>query len=146
MKILALAAVVATALFAAAPADACPPMLPGTVPPTEEQRLESFVTGATDIVYGVITSSAADANTPSQFKVHHVYRGGLRKGDTIEAVTSWNHPVPVCAGMMTPPPPKPVGTYGVAVVDKSHGVVNFISPDHVQLMIARGWIKSARAR
>ena len=143
-RLLILAA--AAAILPAQPAAACPPPPPGWVPPTEEQRLESFVTRADDIVYGVITERGADANTPSKMKLYHVYRGGLRKGDTIEGVTSWDHPVPVCAGMMTPPTPKPVGTYGVAVLDKSHGVISFIKPSDVQLMIARGWIKSAQAR
>ena len=143
-RLLILAA--AAAILPVQPAAACPPPPPGWVPPTDEQRLERFVAQANDIVYGVITQSGADANTPSKMKLYHVYRGGLRKGDTIDGVTSWEHPVPVCAGMMTPPPPKPVGTYGVAVIDKSHGVINFIKPADVQLMIAKGWIKSARAR
>ena len=146
MKCLLILAAATVAALPIEPAAACPPPPPGWVPPTEEQRLESFVTQADDIVYGVVTQSGADANSPSQFKVYHVYRGGHRKGDTIAAVTSWDHPVPVCAGMMTPPPPKPVGTYGVAVLDKSHGVINFLSPEHVQVMIAKGWIKSAQAR
>ena len=146
MKRLLILAAVAAAALPVQPAMACPPPPPGWVPPTDEQRLESFVTQADDIVYGVITESGADANTPSKMKLYHVYRGGLRKGDTIAGVTSWEHPVPVCAGMMTPPPPKPAGFYGVAAVNRTDGVITFIKPEHVQLMIAKGWIKSAQAR
>ncbi len=145
MKRLLILAAAATAALTVQPAAACPPPPPGWVPPTEEQRLESFVGLATDIVYGVITHSAGPGE-PARFRVYHVYRGGQRVGDTIDLPVNWDHPVPICSGMMAPPPAKPVGFYGVAALSEDRRSLVFIKPEHVQAMIAKGWIKSARAR
>ena len=123
-------------------ASACPPPPPGWVPPTEFEHLKSFVDGASDIAYGIITETTGQR---SRFKVIHVYRGTARKGDTIETVASWDYPVPFCAGMMSPPLAKPVGTYGVATFRNGSPELNFIPMKHVETMIAEGWIKSARA-
>ena len=102
------------------------------------------MSGATDIVYGVITRPAA-AGEPARFKVLHVYRGHARKGDVIEAPVGWGHPTSVCAGMMGAAPPKSAGDYGVIAFAAHAPMLEFISPDDVQLMIRRGWIRSARA-
>lgn len=124
---------------------ACPPPPPGWVPPTHEQSLERSLSGATDIVYGFITREAA-AGAPAEFRVLHVYRGTRKKGETIEAPVGWGHPTPVCVGMMGAAPPKPKGAYGVIAFAKHAPLLEFISPEDVQLMIQRGWIRSARAR
>jgi hypothetical protein len=122
---------------------ACAPPPPGYVHPTETELLSRFVTNADDIVYGIITHSQ---NGRSRFNVIHVYKGGLTKGQTIETTTGWDFPVPYCAGMGGPPIPKPIGTYGVAVLKNGSSGLGFIAPRHVQTMIANGWIKSARGR
>ena len=122
---------------------ACPPPPPGWVPPTHEQFLERSLSGATDIVYGVITKAAA-AGEPASFTILHVYRGSRKKGDRIEAPVGWGHPTPVCIGMMGAAPPKPVGAYGVIAFDAHAPLLEFVSANDVQLMIRRGWIKSAR--
>ena len=122
---------------------ACAPPPPDWVPPTHDQFLERSLSGATDIVYGVITKPAA-AGEPARFKVLHVYRGSRKKGDTISAPVGWGHPTPVCAGMMGAAPPKPAGAYGVIAYAAHAPLLEFISPDDVQLMIRRGWIRSAR--
>ena len=142
MRILFASLATVAALVPVHGAAACAPPPPGWVPPTEYQRLKSFIGGASDIVYGVITNTTGQR---SRFKVLHVYRGPARKGETIETVASWDYPVPVCAGMMSPPPAKPVGTYGVATFRNGSPELNFIPMKHVQTMIAEGWIKSARA-
>ena len=87
--------IVLTALMlgSAGAASACPPPPPGYVQPTHEQLLQRSLSGATDIVYGVITKPAASGQ-PARFKVLHVYRGAYKKGQTIHA--------PV--GGVTPPP------------------------------------------
>jgi hypothetical protein len=126
-------------------ATACPPPPPGWVPPTQEQRLERSLTGATDIVYGVVTRSGSVGST-SRFKVLHVYRGGLKKGSFVEAKPGWGHPTPVCAGMMGPPHPRPFGAYGVIAFNAASPELNFIQPEDVQIMIREGWIRSAQAR
>ena len=122
---------------------ACPPPPPGYVEPTHEQLLERSLSGATDIVYGVITRSA-DAGQPARFKVLHVYRGRNRVGETIEAPVGWGHPTPFCAGMMGGAPPTALGAYGVIAFARHAPQLDFIMPDDVQLMIRKGWIKSAR--
>jgi hypothetical protein len=139
--------IVIAAALASAPvaALACPPPPPGWVEPTHEQLLERSLKGATEIVYGVITRSA-EAGEPAAFKVLHVYRGSARKGDTIVAPVGWGHPVPYCVGMMGAAPPRPQGAYGVIAFARHAPILEFIKPDDVQLMIRRGWIKSARAR
>ena len=124
---------------------ACPPPPPGWVPPTHEQMLQRSLSGATDIVYGVITKEGA-AGEPALFKVLHVYRGNHKKGKTIEAPVGWGHPTPVCVGMMGPAPPMPLGAYGVIGFAAHAPLLEFISADDVQLMISRGWITSAQAR
>ena len=139
------------AMFAAAAAAvlpleatvACPPPPPGWVEPTHEQRLEQSLSGATDIVYGIVTESAAPGE-PARFKVLHVYKGSARKGDTIAAPFGWGHPVPVCVGMMGHGPVRPVGAWGVIAFASHAPAIEFIKPEDVQLMIRRGWIKSAR--
>lgn len=144
MKIaLATVAIAAAALPTAA--IACPPPPPGYVPPTHEQLLHRFVGGSEDIVYGIVTRNPA-GDGKSALKVLHVYKGDRRKGETVEATASWDLPVPFCAGMMTPPPEKPVGTYGVFALRGELPELNLIRPDDVQLMIRNGWIRSARAR
>lgn len=124
---------------------ACPPPPPGYVEPTHEQLLERSLSGATDILYGVITESAAPGQ-PARFKVLHVYRGSNRTGDTLVAPVGWGHPTPVCAGMMGAAPARPTGAYGVIAFARHAPQLDFIQPDDVQLMIERGWIRSARAR
>ena len=125
-------------------ASACPPPPPGYVQPTHEQLLQRSLSGATDIVYGVITKPAASGE-PARFKVFHVYRGAHKRGETIEAPVGWGHPTPLCAGMMGSAPPKPLGAYGVIAFTRHAPQLEFIAPDDVQLMIRRGWIRSARA-
>lgn len=125
-------------------ARACPPPPPGYVQPTHEQRLQRSLSGATDIVYGVITRSAASGE-PARFKVLHVYRGAHKRGETIESPVGWGHPTPVCVGMMGPAPAKPLGAYGVIAFARHAPQLEFIAPEDVQLMIRRGWIRSARA-
>ena len=125
---------------------ACPPPPPGYVPPTAEQLLERSLQNVGDIVYGVVTKAGAPGEASSSFKIIHVYRGDLRAGQTVQAVPGWGHPEPVCVGMMSPAYPQPVGTYGVVAFAKGQRTLNFISPENVQIMIDKGWIKSARAR
>jgi len=122
---------------------ACPPPPPGWVPPTHEQSLQRSLSGATDIVYGVIVKAAA-AGEPARFKVIHTYRGDRRNGEIIEAPVGWGHPTPVCVGMMGAAPPEPVGTYGVIAFAAHAPLLEFVSAEDVQLMIRRNWIKSAR--
>ena len=125
-------------------ASACPPPPPGYVHPTHEQLLQRSLSGATDIVYGVITKPAASGQ-PARFKVLHAYRGAHKKGETIHAPVGWGHPSPFCVGMMGSAPPKPLGAYGVIAFARHAPQLEFIAPDDVQLMIRRGWIRSARA-
>jgi hypothetical protein len=127
------------------PALACPPPPPGWVPPTETQFLANSLSGVTDIVYGVVTRQGGPGE-PSLLKVIHVYRGTTNKGDTIAAPPGYGHPIPVCAGMGGPPIAKPAGAYGVVAWTATSPALNFIKPEHVQIMIREGWIKSAQAR
>ena len=145
MKIRGLVIAAAVAALPVEAALACPPPPPGWVPPTHEQMLERSLSGATDIAYGVITRPAA-AGAPASFKVLHVYRGTLKKGQTIEAPVGWGHPTPVCVGMMGAAPPLAKGAYGVIAFARHAPLLEFIKPNDVQLMISRGWIRSARAR
>lgn len=124
---------------------ACPPPPPGYVPPTEEQLLERSLTNVTDIVYGVVVPGGVPEKS-SNFKIIHVYRGSLRQGEVIEADAGWGHPAPFCLGMMSAAYPRPVGSYGVVAFRDGRRELNFISPDHVRMMIGKGWIKSAQAR
>ncbi|HEY8591896.1 MAG TPA: hypothetical protein VIL42_03415 [Sphingomicrobium sp.] len=139
---LCLAAIAAAA--SASPAFACAPPPPGWVPPTHEQLIERFTKQADHIVYGIIAPSAA-GDRKSMLKVLHVYKGGLRKGYTIEGTASFDLPVPHCSGMMMPPDEKPVGTYGVFALRGDSPELNMIKPEDVQLMIRKGWIRSAQA-
>lgn len=143
MRIAAIAA--AAAAMVPAQAMACPPPPPGYVPPTEEKIVERSLIGVSDIVYGVITRSGPSA-AESRLKVLHVYKGNLKKGDTVKAPPGWGHPAPFCLGMMAEAPQKPVGTYGVVVLKPDRWELNFVTPEHVQIMIREGWIRSARAR
>jgi hypothetical protein len=131
-------------LGSAGAASACPPPPPGYVQPTHEQLLQRSLSGATDIVYGVITKPAASGE-PARLKVLHVYRGARQKGETIDAPVGWGHPTPMCVGMMGPAPAKPLGAYGVIAFARHAPQLEFIAPEDVQLMIRRGWIRSARA-
>lgn len=133
----------ATLLLSAGAAPACPPPPPGYVQPTHEQLLQRSLSGATDIVYGVITRPAASGK-PARFKVLHVYRGAHKKGETIDAPVGWGHPTPMCVGMMGPAPAKPLGAYGVVAFARHAPQLEFIAPEDVQLMIRKGWIRSAR--
>lgn len=133
------------ALLPAQAAWACPPPPPGYVPPTEEQIVERSLPGVTDIAYGVVVPGGQPEKT-SRFKIIHVYRGSLRKGEIIEAAAGWGHPAPFCIGMMGPAYPRPVGSYGVVAFRDGRRELNFISPEHVRIMIDKGWIQSARAR
>lgn len=74
-------------------ARACPPPPRGYAQPTHEQLLKRSLSGATDILYGVIVQGAAPGQ-PARFRIVHVYRGSRRKGDTIEAPVGWGHPTP----------------------------------------------------
>ena len=127
------------------PALACPPPPPGYVPPTQEQVVERSLRDVTDIAYGVVVPGGVPEKT-ARFKVLHVYRGSLSKGQTIEAAAGWGHPAPFCLGMMGPPYPKPVGSYGVVAFRNGQRELNFISAEHVAIMIEQGWIRSARVR
>jgi hypothetical protein len=142
------ACLIAWAMAAGLPVEgalACPPPPPGYVEPTHEQLLERSLRGATDIVYGVITQSAVPGQ-PARFKILHVYRGTNHIDDTLEAPVGWGHPTPFCAGMMGAAPAKPLGAYGVIAFARHAPQLDFIKPDDVQLMIRKGWIKSARGR
>ena len=124
---------------------ACPPLPPGTQPPTAEQFLARSMPNVSDIVYGVVTRERGPGE-PARFKIIHVYRGTLHKGDIVEAIPGWGFPEPVCVGMMSPAYPKPPGTYGVAAFSRDRKMLNFVSPENVRIMIDKGWIKSARTR
>lgn len=124
---------------------ACPPPPPGYVPPTQEQVLERSLRSVSDIVYGVVTDGGVPGRA-STFEVIHVYRGNLRAGDKLQTTPGWGHPEPVCVGMMSEAHPKPVGTYGVAAFADGQRALDIISPENVQIMIEKGWIKSARQR
>jgi hypothetical protein len=121
-----------------------PQLFKPDVQPTHEQLLKRSLSGATDILYGVIVEGAAPGQ-PARFRIVHVYRGSRRKGDTIEAPVGWGHPTPVCAGMMGAAPARPPGAYGVIAFARHAPHLDFIQADDVQLMIRRGWIKSARS-
>jgi hypothetical protein len=126
-------------------ASACAPPPPGYVPPTEHELLKSFVTSASDIVYGIITGPGA-APDRSRLKILHVYKGTSRKGDTIDSAAGWDFPVPYCAGMGGPPAPKPVGIYGMFAFRQDGLGLSYIAPRHVRTMIEEGWIVSAQRR
>ena len=136
-------AALATALLPAGVAEACPPPPLGYIQPTEFERLQRFVAGTSDIVYGQVVASP---DGRPRFKVYHVYRGSERAGTTLQWAPDWDFPVPVCAGMMTAPGPKPVGTYGVVAFRTDSAGLVLMRPDDVQTMIAQRWIRSARAR
>lgn len=133
------------ALVPATAAWACPPPPPGYVPPTHEQLLERSLSDDTEIVYGIVTGNSPTGDL-TQFKIYHVYKGTMKKGATIEAQPGWGHPEPFCVGMMSPAAARPVGTYGVIAFRKSAPQIDFIKPEDVQIMIRKGWIRSARAR
>ena len=145
MKTMSAIAIAAAADIAPQAALACPPLPPGTEPPTAEQFLARSMPNVGDIVSGVVTK-AAGPGEPSSFKIIHVYRGTLHKGDIVKAIPGWGHPEPVCVGMMSPAYPQPVGTYGVVAFARDRKMLNFVSPENVRIMIDKGWIKSARAR
>jgi len=144
MLVLGLAAA-AAAIVPTHGASACPPLPPGYVPPTDEQRLDDFARRSDIIVYGVVTGTARPGER-SRLKILHVYKGNVRKGQTILAQTGFDYPVPACAGMMGPPPPKANGTYGVVALRTDAWGLTFIKAKDVQMMIERGLIRSARAR
>jgi hypothetical protein len=140
---LAVLALAPLTLLAAAPAQACAPPPPGWVEPTRAQLRAVFVESSADIVYGRIE---AQQSGPPVLRVYHVYKGNHRPGDRIAVPSGYDFPVPVCAGMVPPPPPKPVGTYGVFAV-RSYGPESIlIGNGDVQAMIDEGLIRSARAR
>ena len=124
---------------------ACPPAPPGYVPPTDQEHLRAFVSGAPDIVYGIVTKNA-EAGERSRLKILHVYKGGRKKGEKIDVQPGHDYPVPYCAGMMAPPTGKPAGTWGVFAIRSGGSELNAITPAHVQMMIDQGLIRSARAR
>jgi hypothetical protein len=145
MRSIFIPVLLAAVVLPAQAALACPPPPPGWVEPSREEYLERSLTDATDIVYGVVSRSGPRGET-SRFKVLHVYRGTASKGGTIEAPAGWGHPVPVCTGMMGDAPSAPVGAYGVIAFRNSSPQLNFIKPEDVQIMIDKGWIRSARRR
>ena len=131
------------ALAAPSSAFACAPPPPGYVPPTDFQRLQSYVNGASDIVYGVVRQVSGNR---SRFEILHVYKGSLSKADVVETTAGWDHPVPYCAGMSVPPVPKPVGTWGVASFRNGSPELSFVPMKDVRTMITEGWIRSAAAK
>jgi hypothetical protein len=145
MTKLAICLAAAAAALPVQSAFACPPPPPGYVEPTPAQRLAKFANDSTDIVYGVVTRTAAPG-APVGFEILHVYKGDATKGAVVDGITTYDYPQPFCAAMMAVPPSKPVGAYGVAVMRHNPTELVFFSPDDAQAMIAAGLIRSARAR
>ena len=137
------AALVPAALLTAQPALACAPPPPGWIPPTPAQVRSNGVGQATDIVYGRIEAQPGGAPA---LKVYHVYKGTRAIGELVPVATGYDFPVPVCAGMVPPPPPKPTGTYGVFLMGPYSAQPVLVSEPEVQAMIAEGLIRSAQAR
>jgi hypothetical protein len=126
-----------------APAIACPPPVPGvpeSPPPAKDELARIISRSSTDIVYGVVVEPSSDS---FRFKVLHVYRGHLRKGQTIDVQSSWGFSYQPCPGMVGPPP-LPAGAYGVIAYDGAPKL-SFIPDDVLQQMFAAGLIVSAKA-
>jgi hypothetical protein len=130
-------------LLIAAPAIACPPPVPGVPeppPPAKDELARIISRSSTDIVYGVVVEPSSDS---FRFKVLHVYRGHLRKGQIIDVQSSWAFGYQPCPGIVAPPP-LPPGAYGVIAYDGAPKL-SFIPDDVLQQMFAAGLIVSAKA-
>jgi len=130
-------------LLATSPAIACPPPVPGVsepAPPTKEQLAQLISKSSTDIAYGVVVEPSSDS---FRFKVIHVYRGQLRKGQVINVQLSWGFSYQPCPGMVAPPS-LPPGADGVIAYEGTPKL-SWIPDDALQEMFAAGLIKSAKS-
>ena len=124
-------------------ADACLPPPPGMVeppPPTKEAKAKGIFNWSTDIVYGVVTS---DPDDKTRFKVLHVYKGTLKRGQIIEPNWSVGFDAPPCASMMGGWPPAFRGTYGV-IAYRDSPELSFVDDKYLQEMFLAKLIVSAR--
>ena len=131
-------------LFAAKPAAACLPVLPGTEeppPPSPEESARRIHSWASDIVYGVVTRTEDDDGR-YRFRILHVYKGKLRPGRTIDATASFGFDWPGCR--TGSPPPLLRGDYGVIAFGGDNPELNFVADETVQAMFDAGLIASAR--
>jgi hypothetical protein len=130
--------------FAPSPALACLPPPPGTVeppPPTIQQQAEAIARRSDNIVYGVLTRSV-EGERPGKLRIIHVYKGSLRQGNHIAINNSWGFDPPMCAGLMSGPPPAPKGTYGVYAWSGSPEV-NLVSDERLAAMFKQKLITPA---
>ena len=128
---------------------ACPPT--NQHPSAVAEREALFwqeVTGATDIVYGVVDHAIVDSDrTGGSFRILHVYKGNLRVGQRLPMAYAIP---PSCP--WEPPGQARVskGSYGVILVDRRGvaGAVPFTGflGSSVERLFSKGYIKSARGR
>ena len=134
---------VVAALTSAGPALACLPQPADWTPPTFEERVQAIADGATDIVYGVVVRGS-DGVRPVRFRVLHVYRGEMRRGEVLRARLGWGFDPPPCATLLGPPPVSR-GTYGVIAFRADWPELNFVGERELELLFRTGTIQSAHA-
>jgi hypothetical protein len=126
------------------PAWACLPPIPSpapAIPPTIEAQAQTAYRFSTDIVFGVVINHRAD---PVKFRVLHVYKGNLKKGDVIRPVSSHGFDAMPCASM-TAPPPNFKGDSGVIAFNKEPEM-SFLPDTMLEAMFDAGLIRRAADR
>ncbi|NIJ22005.1 hypothetical protein FHS95_003716 [Sphingomonas naasensis] len=130
------AILIASATFAATPADACSPPVTGVpriAPPGDAVIAESLFRQSSEIVYGRVIRGAGTRGG-ARFKVLHVYKGKLKPGAIL--AIAWTAPMP-CAGVTVPQINKGMsGVIGFSGAPK----LDFIERKWVDRMIADKWI------
>ena len=134
-------------LLAPFPAAACLPPPLGTIeppPPTVEQRAVAIARHSKNVVYGVLTRGV-EAGRHGRLRILHVYKGDLRVGTRVAIQESWGFDPPMCAGLMSGPPPVPKGFYGVFAWS-GEPELNRVSDGVLTSMFEQGLIASANVR
>ncbi|HEU0098870.1 MAG TPA: hypothetical protein VFQ67_08865 [Allosphingosinicella sp.] len=133
-------AIAAAALPGAA--SACLPPPDDWRPPTLEEQARAAFEDSTDIVYGVVTDASVGGGKIA-FKVLHVYKGPLRPGARLKLYPNMRVPAGACLNSYMEPPARR-GDRGVIFFNEGRPALNFLYKEELDMMFAKGWIRSAR--
>ncbi len=117
------------------------PVSASATPPTMEAEAQTAYRFSTDIVFGVVINHHVD---PVKFRVLHVYKGNLKKGDVIRPEAAHGFDAIPCASM-TAPRPNFKGESGVIAFDKVPEM-RFLPDTMLEAMFDAGLIRRASDR
>ncbi len=117
-----------------------PPGMPVPPPPSEAEKARVIATTSRNIVAGVVTRNDAKV----RFRILKVYKGGLKRGQVIDAYPEhgFYSEVP-CPGMMSPVPTIK-GARGVIAFNDLPAPLQWVTPEWLAEMQRTGLIDERR--